>query len=320
MNFVQKTVKTPKTKAMGKRLPYFQFEVAEWLAGDIMFCSFEAQGLFVNLMALYWQKDCELQLEQAMKRLKSKESFEELINENIIKIESGKININFLKEQYSKASEKSKVNSMNGALGGRPKKQTESEIKPNGYDSVSENKSEKKPIREDEIREDEIREEKIREEKIINSISNEVVDLKNQPSTPKIDFNKMVSFFNENRGILPEVKKLSDARKKRIQILEKQYGKECIRIAIEKARDSKFLQGNNKDNWTATFDWIFNPTNFIKILEDNYLDKENSFRSGGNLQNSANDAVDAMFGVSKPGKKAYKFDVDRVIENYNGNL
>ncbi|MBP2281954.1 hypothetical protein H4V97_000272 [Flavobacterium sp. CG_23.5] len=311
---------------MGKRLPYFQFEVAEYLAGDIMFCSFEAQGLFVNIMALYWQKDCELQLEQAMKRLKSNHLFEELIKENIIKINSGKITINFLDEQYSKASDKSRVNSMNGSLGGRPKKQTESENKPNGYDSVSKSKSEKKPIREDKIIEDEIKE----------SIPNKVVDLKNQPTHTRIDFNKLVSFFNDNRGILPEVKKLSDARKKRIQVLEKQYGKECIQIAIEKVRDSNFLQGNNKDNWTATFDWIFNPTNFIKIIEDNYLNKDNSLRSGGNLQNSANDAVNEMFGVSKPvksqfvynrenalkalnNKKQYVFDADRIINNQTFN-
>lgn len=139
---------------MSKRLPYFQFEPAEWLAGDIMFCTLQAQGLFTTIKALYWQKDCDLLLEQAIKRLKNEDLFEELISEKIIKIKSGKIKINFLDEQWEKLSEKSKINSKNGALGGRPKKQIESEIKPNGFETLLENESETKALREEEIREE----------------------------------------------------------------------------------------------------------------------------------------------------------------------
>ena len=117
---------------MSKRLPYFQFEPAEWLAGDIMFCTLQAQGLFTTIKALYWQKDCDLLLEQAIKRLKNEDLFEELISEKIIKIKSGKIKINFLDEQWEKLSEKSKINSKNGALGGRPKNEIKPLAKPNG--------------------------------------------------------------------------------------------------------------------------------------------------------------------------------------------
>lgn len=132
-----------------------------------------------------------------------------------------------------------------------------------------------------------------------------VVDLKNQPDHPKIDFNKLLSFFNSNRGIFPEVKKMSEVRKKRILVLEKLYGKESIQLVITKSRDSKFLQGENKENWTASFDWIFKPANFLKILEDNYANRENirsvhSQRTDADLKKSANNAVDAMFGISGP--------------------
>jgi len=151
---------------MSKRLPYFQFEPAEWLAGDIMFCSLSAQGLYVNIQALYWQKDCDLSLEQAVKRLKSEELFEELISEKIIKIRSGKIRVNFLDEQWEKLSEKSKINSKNGALGGRPKKLIESENKPNGFDSLLKTETETKALRREEIRKEEIiiKKENIKEE------------------------------------------------------------------------------------------------------------------------------------------------------------
>jgi hypothetical protein len=143
-----------------------------------------------------------------------------------------------------------------------------------------------------------------KEEKRKEDTPNGVVDLKNQPTTPKIDFIRLISFFNENRGLLPEVKKLSEPRKKRILILEKQHGKESIQNVIVKTRDSPFLQGDNKENWTASFDWIFKPANFLKILEDNYAARENvrsinSQRTDADLKKSANNAVDAMFGIPR---------------------
>ncbi|MDD2819718.1 MAG: DUF6291 domain-containing protein [Flavobacterium sp.] len=133
---------------------------------------------------------------------------------------------------------------------------------------------------------------------------NGVVDLKNQPNVPKIDFDGLISFFNENRGLLPEVRNSTEARKKRILTLEKQYGKKAIMQVIEKTRDSYFLQGGNKENWTANFDWIFKPVNFLKILEDNYVNKDdirnvNSQRTDAEHKQSATDAVNALFGIRK---------------------
>lgn len=133
---------------------------------------------------------------------------------------------------------------------------------------------------------------------------NGVVDLKNQPNAPKIDFDGLISFFNANRGLLPEVRNSTEARKKRILTLEKQYGKKAIMQVIEKTRDSYFLQGGNKENWTANFDWIFKPVNFLKILEDNYVNKDdirnvNSQRTDAEHKQSATDAVNALFGIRK---------------------
>jgi len=95
------------------------------------------------------------------------------------------------------------------------------------------------------------------------------------PPAPNIDFEKLKKFFNDNRGGLPELKILTDSRKTRLKNLEKKYGKELIQIVIEKTRDSDFLQGNTEKGWKASFDWITNPTNFIKIAEDNYLNGNN---------------------------------------------
>lgn len=146
----------------------------------------------------------------------------------------------------------------------------------------------------------ESKEEKSKEDNTPNG----VVDLKNQPEHPKIDFNNLLSFFNSNRGLLPEVKKMSEVRKKRILLLEKQYGRKSIQTVISKTRDSAFLQGENKEGWTASFDWIFKPANFLKILEDNYANRENtrssnSQRTDSEHKQSAVNAVNAMFGLQQ---------------------
>ena len=108
---------------MAKELPYFQFEPAEYLAGNISFCSLEAQGLFVNLCSYYWQRSCQLTKEQFLKRLNYADEFAELVEENIVELQENRIRIEFLDEQYLKATKKSIINSINGSKGGRPKKE-----------------------------------------------------------------------------------------------------------------------------------------------------------------------------------------------------
>ncbi len=68
--------------------------------------------------------------------------------------------------------------------------------------------------------------------------------------------------------------KINDKRKRAIKILLNEYKKEEIFEAMDKIRISKFLQGNNKNNWQISFDWIINKSNILKALEGNYDDKE----------------------------------------------
>lgn len=138
---------------MSKRLPYFQFEPAEYLAGDIMFCSYASQGMFNNICALYWQKDCKLSYSQTIKRLGNEDLIKELISENIIKVEVDAIIINFLDEQYNKATSKSNTNSENGKKGAQKRWRKDSEI----IATPLNNDSESIALREDNIIEDEIR-------------------------------------------------------------------------------------------------------------------------------------------------------------------
>lgn len=153
---------------MAKELPYFQFEPAEYLTKDISFCSLSAQGLFINICAYYWQRQCNLSLEQFKRRLNHDSELNELINEGVIDIVENQIKIKFLDSQFLKATNQSKVNSSNGSKGGRPKKEkpTETENKPKENPIESETKG----IREDKIKEEEIIEDDILLKKETKSI------------------------------------------------------------------------------------------------------------------------------------------------------
>lgn len=85
---------------MAKELPYFQFEPAQYITGNIQFCSLEAQGLFINICAIYWQRECSLTLEQVKKKFNKAELISELIDNDVIKTHSDVIDIEFLDEQF----------------------------------------------------------------------------------------------------------------------------------------------------------------------------------------------------------------------------
>lgn len=53
-----------------------------------------------------------------------------------------------------------------------------------------------------------------------------------------------------------------------------EYGEKKVLEAIEKIKQSSFLQGNNNKGWTITFEWFVRPNNFVKVLEGNYADKK----------------------------------------------
>ena len=108
---------------MAKELPYFQFEPAEYLTGDIQFCSLEAQGLFNNIISMYWQRQCELTLTKVERKFKQYfNALNELIYEGIIKVDGDLIHIEFLDRQYTDRLESKKRLSEAGRKGAKIKK------------------------------------------------------------------------------------------------------------------------------------------------------------------------------------------------------
>ena len=79
-------------------------------------------------------------------------------------------------------------------------------------------------------------------------------------------------------GIKP-VKCMTEGSKRleMVRARVRQYGKDSVLEAIENVRNSDFLQGKHRGKpWAITFDWFILPSNFQKVLEGNYGNKNNA--------------------------------------------
>jgi len=139
---------------MAKEIPYFKFYIGDWSNGDITLETFELQGIFINICAYYWSKDCDVTLDNVKKKFRSvADGIDELINCNCIKIIGNNISISFLNEQMQSKEVQKAINRNNGSLGGRPRKEI-TEEKPNGLFLQNPNITNIKKSKEEKIREE----------------------------------------------------------------------------------------------------------------------------------------------------------------------
>jgi uncharacterized protein YktA (UPF0223 family) len=97
--------------------------------------------------------------------------------------------------------------------------------------------------------------------------------------TNDIDYSKIVEAYRFHCPGLRKVSKLSDERKRHIAARYQEFNYETIEEVLKNAGRSEFLSGKNDNAWKADIDWIFNPTNFLKILEGKYESKINGSSS-----------------------------------------
>ena len=92
-------------------------------------------------------------------------------------------------------------------------------------------------------------------------------------SVCQTDVRRVVDAWNElqSYGIIPIVRvKGESERIKMLKARIRQYGVDKVLEAIEKIKESDYLQGKNRHNWSIKFDWFVRPNNFPKVLEGNY--------------------------------------------------
>lgn len=91
---------------------------------------------------------------------------------------------------------------------------------------------------------------------------------------------KIADMWNATCTSYPKIFTLSDARKNKIRIRVEEMGgiekaMPIMQTIFKKMQESKFLKGESKRGWKASFDWVFeNTKNWVKVWEGNYDEKK----------------------------------------------
>lgn len=88
----------------------------------------------------------------------------------------------------------------------------------------------------------------------------------------KVNYQLVADMYNETCVSFPKLRQLSESRKKAIKARLKSYDYDDFKQLFIKAEKSTFLKGGNKNNWSATFDWLIKDANMAKVLDGNYDD------------------------------------------------
>jgi hypothetical protein len=98
------------------KLQWFKFTPSDWMMGKIQRCPEVTQARFLRLCCLYWNKECEISIDDAIIEI-DKEHFDILKSKKIISVNDTHFNISFLDEQFLEINENAKSKSNNGIIG-----------------------------------------------------------------------------------------------------------------------------------------------------------------------------------------------------------
>ena len=97
-----------------------------------------------------------------------------------------------------------------------------------------------------------------------------------------LEADKIAELFNSTCVSLAKVKLLSKSRMSQVEARLKELKQapetyvSFLQELFARIERSDFLtnrNGLNRNSWRATFDWIFAPRNFLKVIEGNYDNK-----------------------------------------------
>ena len=121
----------------------------------------------------------------------------------------------------------------------------------------------------------------------LETINNKQVNNTVLSSQKKYDcpFEEIIAIFSELCPSLPQIRKIDDRRKKNINARwSDTFDKDIERVRefFTLVSQSAFLNGDNNNGWTASFDWLMNKTNANKVFEGNYRNR----KEGGTFGNT----------------------------------
>lgn len=93
-------------------------------------------------------------------------------------------------------------------------------------------------------------------------------------ATPQCPHEEIVELYNTRCQALPRVRELTERRRKAIRT---RWRENATRQTVDwwayffdQVASSPFLCGSNDRNWSADFDWLLKPENFVKVIEGRY--------------------------------------------------
>ena len=129
------------------------------------------------------------------------------------------------------------------------------------------------------------------------------VEKKDIPEEEKIDYQKLIAFWNEKtQGRWGTLRNIENNRRKMVRARIRTYGKEAFMEAIIKACTSDFLA---TAQWFS-FDWLVCPNNFDKVISGNYDNKITP--NNGNIINNTSTPINGTGSVTRPQNKGFGTD------------
>lgn len=90
---------------------------------------------------------------------------------------------------------------------------------------------------------------------------------------PEVNYSVVRTSWNsmmDGKGIPLLRSEIRGQRKRMFAARVREHGKDTVWRVMRSAAASSYLNGGGSKGWTATFDWLFRPTNFQKVLDGHY--------------------------------------------------
>ena len=120
----------------------------------------------------------------------------------------------------------------------------------------------------------------------------------------EMDSRQFMDLFNHamQGKRIAQIEGIDAKRQELLNACLKEFGKDALFTVIHKAAASSFLNDGARISFLASYDWIFKPSNFRKILEGNYDDNVKPNKNNHGADNisgyrSADDIVSGAAGI-----------------------
>lgn len=120
----------------------------------------------------------------------------------------------------------------------------------------------------------------------VSLVKDSLVKVNKKDSAIKISYQTIIDLYHETCVSFPRLRKPSSNRIDKINARLKTYSLEDFKLLFAKTEASDFLKGTNDRKWKATFDWLMNENNMLKVLEGNYDNRSSGENKSKNQFNN----------------------------------